>query len=162
MDKCVFRPVRPSDLQQVCQFPQNEMELFSSFPSATFPLSVEQLEKVIEERHASSVLELNNEVVGFSNLYNLVAGESVFIGNVFISPRYRQQGLGELLIRSMMQLAFENYAVHKTRVSCFQFNEKAMRLYERIGFERYDRETRVDPHGNEVELLHMEYTERNR
>lgn len=157
MNNCIFRPVKFDDLLTICQFPETEMELFSSFPAAQFPLTVEQLKDVINQRRASSVMEVNGKVAGYSNLYDLVNGEYCFIGNVFIAPQQRNQGLGEYLIRLMMQLAFEQYGVQSVRVSCFAFNEKALRLYHRIGFVEYETEIRQDPDGQAVELFHMQY-----
>ena len=157
MSDIIFRPVALDDLVSICDFPENKMELFSSFPSAKYPLNVEQLKLIIKQRMASSVLEINAQVVGFSNLYDHKEGEYCFIGNVFISPEMRKQGLGEKLIRSMMVMAFDKYGFRNVNVSCFKFNEKAMRLYKRIGFVEYDCEIREDPEGAEVELVHLQY-----
>ena len=157
MNEIIFRPVGIDDLASICNFPENENELFSSFPAAQYPLNVEQLKLIIKQRMASSVLEINGQVAGFSNLYDHKEGEHCFIGNVFISPGHRKQGLGEKLIRSMMVMAFDKYGFHNVKASCFQFNEKAMRLYKRIGFAAYECEVRVDPEGVEVELVHLQY-----
>ena len=46
--KC--RPVAEADLATVCAFPRNEVELFHLFPSASFPLSPEQLRAAIAQR----------------------------------------------------------------------------------------------------------------
>ncbi|MCW8854540.1 MAG: GNAT family N-acetyltransferase [Gammaproteobacteria bacterium] len=157
MNDIIFRPVELDDLASICGFPENEMELFSSFPSAQYPLDVEQLKLIIKQRMASSVLEINGQVVGFSNLYDHKEGEHCFMGNVFILPEQRNQGLGEKLIRSMMVMAFDKYGFRNVNVSCFKFNEQAMRLYKRIGFVEYDYEIREDPEGVGVKLVHLQY-----
>ena len=157
MNEIIFRPVKFEDLEIICAFPENKMELFSSFPSAQYPLSVEQLKQVIKQRMASSVLEMAGQAVGFSNLYDHQDGDYCFIGNVFISPAQRRHGLGERLVRSMMVMAFDKYGFQNVKASCFEFNEKAMRLYKQIGFVEYDSEVRQNPDGKDVGLIHLQY-----
>jgi len=157
MGEVIFRPVEFDDLKAVCAFPENKIELFSSFPDALYPLSVEQLIRVIKKRMASSVLDIAGQAVGFSNLYDYQDGDYCFIGNVFISPAWRKHGLGETLVRSMMIMAFDKYGFQNVKASCFEFNEKAMRLYERIGFVAYDSEVRRHPDGDDIELIHLQY-----
>ena len=157
MNDIIFRPVELADLQVICTFPENEIELFSSFPYARYPLSVEQLQQIIKQRMASSVLDVAGQAAGFSNLYDHEDGDYCFIGNVFISPAQRRHGLGEKLVRSMMVMAFDKYGFQNVKASCFTFNEKAMRLYKRIGFVEYDSETRKNPDGQDVELIHLQY-----
>ena len=157
MNEIIFRPVELDDLKVICAFPENKIELFSSFPYARYPLGVEQLKQIIKQRMASSVLDMAGQAVGFSNLYDHEDGDYCFIGNVFISPVWRRHGLGEKLVRSMMILAFDKYGFQNVKASCFTFNEKAMRLYKRIGFVEYDSELRQNPEGKDVELIHLQY-----
>ena len=157
MSEIIFRPVEVDDLKVICAFPENKIELFSSFPYAQYPLSVEQLTQVIKQRMASSVLDIAGQAVGFSNLYDHEDGDYCFIGNVFISPAWRKHGLGETLVRSMMIMAFDKYGFQNVKASCFEFNEKAMRLYKRIGFVEYDSEVRRHPDGDDIELIHLQY-----
>jgi len=157
MNETVFRPVELDDLEVIGGCPENEIERFCSLPGAHYPLRGEQLMQVIKQRMAARVREIAGQAVGFSNLYDHKDGDYCFIGNVFISPAWRKHGLGETLVRSMMIMAFDKYGFQNVKASCFEFNEKAMRLYERIGFVAYDSEVRRHPDGDDIELIHLQY-----
>lgn len=88
------KPVETNDLKIICQFPQNAEELFFMFPKAEYPLTVSQLEAVINNRFDSTVVLLNEEIVGFANFYEVKENKYCSIGNVIVNADYRNQGIG--------------------------------------------------------------------
>jgi ribosomal protein S18 acetylase RimI-like enzyme len=151
------RPVQDGDLPLICQFPQNEQELFFMFPKADYPLTIEQIRISIDQRWDSTVVLLDQKVVGFANFYAFKPGESCSIGNVVVSPHTRGKGAGRYLINTMIKIASAKYQVKKVLLSCFNQNINGLLLYNRLGFKPISFEERVDKQGIPVISIHMEY-----
>ena len=149
------RPVADKDIQLICDFPQNEDELFFLFPKAEFPLAPSQLQEAIAQRSDSTVVELNGEVVAFANFYRWEIGGSCSIGNVIVSPVARGRGVGRYLIEQMISCAFSIHQASVVTVSCFNQNIAGLLLYPRLGFQPDAVEERKDKKGNRVALIHM-------
>ncbi|KAF7191937.1 putative N-acetyltransferase YnaD [Pseudocercospora fuligena] len=56
------------------------------------------------------------------------------IGIDIIKP-YQGQGYGTEAIEWILEWAFETAGMHRVAIQCFEYNEGARRLYERIGFK---------------------------
>lgn len=149
------RPVSEKDMPIICGFPQNEDELFFLFPKATFPLTPAQLQDAVAQRSDSTVVELDDVVVGFANFYRWKIGGCCSIGNVIVSPAAREQGVGRYLIRTMIHIAFSKYQAAEVTVSCFNENVSGLLLYRKLGFQPYAIEERQDKQGHRVALVHM-------
>jgi RimJ/RimL family protein N-acetyltransferase len=62
---------------------------------------------------------------------NLCAG----IARVLVGPReLRGRGLGEQIVRQLVQVAFEELHLHRISLHVFDFNTAAIRCYEKVGF----------------------------
>ncbi|KAF2643666.1 acyl-CoA N-acyltransferase [Massarina eburnea CBS 473.64] len=59
---------------------------------------------------------------------------------VDILPLYQGKGYGGEAIRWALDYAFRRAGLHKVRIRAFEWNEGAVRLYERIGFKHEGRE----------------------
>lgn len=154
--KLSFRSAQTSDLEKVCQFPKNEEELFFMFPKADYyPLSVEQLEAVVANRSDSTVILLDNEIVGFANFYEVKENNYCSIGNVIVSSHFRNKGIGKYLVEAMESIALEKYNVREIHISCFNTNTKGILLYSRLGYLPYEVEERLDKEERKVALIKM-------
>jgi ribosomal protein S18 acetylase RimI-like enzyme len=63
------------------------------------------------------------------------------IGDLWIDEGFRRRGLGEKLLRTVIEdmkrfFAKENYALRKVLVTTGDNNEQAKKLYEKIGFRK--------------------------
>jgi ribosomal protein S18 acetylase RimI-like enzyme len=150
-----FRPAVEADYPAICALVPTEDELFLVYPRGRFPLTAEQLRELAATRHALTVATDGPQVIGFANLYDLVPGESAFIGNVVIARERRGAGLGRALINHMLDLAFGPYALAEVRISVFCHNTPALLLYHGLGFRPYAIERRTRPRGQPLPLLHM-------
>ena len=152
----LHRPVNQSDLPAVCSFTESEEELFHAFPKATYPLTPEQLQRAIEQRADSTVIERDGETQGFANFYRWDAGVCC-IGNVMVAPKARGQGVAQYLIQTMIALAAHKYDALETRVSCFNSNPGGLLLYAKLGFQPFAVEERQAPGGCRAALIHMRH-----
>lgn len=150
-----YRPIKMTDFEEICHLPQNKGELFFMFPKADYPLSVEQLQTVVENRSDSTVILLDNEVVGFANFYEVKNDEYCSIGNVIVNSKFRNKGIGSYLIKTMESIALEKYNVREIHISCFNTNISGILLYSKLGYIPYEIEERVDKRDQKVALIKM-------
>jgi len=155
-----FRPATKTDLTEILHFPLDQAELFYFFPSATYPLTLKQLEKQLSNRHKSTVMLENstcqkNKIIGFVNFYNVENRNIAFIGNLIIKPDKRAQGLGKKLVQTMIITGFKQLNLKEVHLSCYNKNTRALLFYERLGFKPYAIEKRQDFNDQPVDLIHM-------
>jgi ribosomal protein S18 acetylase RimI-like enzyme len=149
------REVHPEDLARICQFPRSAEELYFLFPKATYPLTPEQLQRAIEQRHDSTVVLLDGQVCAFANFYVRETAGACAIGNVVVAPEARSRGVGRYLIETMVRTALLEHRARAVRVSCFNANVAGLLLYAKLGFAPFAVEPRLDPQGARVALIHM-------
>jgi ribosomal protein S18 acetylase RimI-like enzyme len=89
------------------------------------------------------VAEQEEQIVGFitGHFCELVAAVSkpVQMGSVdelFVSPRYRQQGIAEALF-TRLQDSFEDYGVKQVFVEVWEFNQSAIKFYHKMAFNHH-------------------------
>jgi ribosomal protein S18 acetylase RimI-like enzyme len=150
-----LRAATASDYEAIVRLVPSRDELFLVYPKGRHPFSVSQLKVLADSRLDLTVAVSADEVVGFANLYDLRPGQWVFIGNVVVSPARRGEGLGRILVKHMVALAFEKYTVEEVRISVFGGNTPALLLYSGLGFEPYAIEERQHPSGTRMALIHM-------
>jgi ribosomal protein S18 acetylase RimI-like enzyme len=126
------------------------------FPKADYyPLSVQQLEAVVANRSDSTVILLDNEIVGFANFYEVKENDYCSIGNVIVSSHFRNKGIGKYLFETMESIALKKYNVREMHISCFNMNTKGILLYSKLGYIPYEIEERLDKDGRKVALIKM-------
>ncbi len=133
-------------------------ELYLVCPNCKYPWNVEQLQVTAANRHALTVGIVDNIVVAFANLYDLVPQTSAFIGNVVIAQSHRGQGLGKVLIKHMMATCQDKYQV-LPHISVFNDNTRALLLYTKLGFVPYAVEPRLNLSNKTVALIHLKYAD---
>lgn len=150
-----IRGAVPDDYPAICRLIPDEEELFWVYPKGSYPLTVDQLEKLIARRMEPTVLLAEGEVAGFGNFYRYREGKSVFIGNVVVDRARRGRGLGKEIVRHLAALAFQKYGLPRVRISVYSRNEPALLLYGSLGFKPYAMEAQKDFRGEPVALLHL-------
>jgi RimJ/RimL family protein N-acetyltransferase len=107
------------------------------------PMRRAAVERLFEDRERSTLDESfavhwegEDEPVGVVSLTNISeanasADLSVIVGN----EKDRAKGLGTEAIRLLLDYAFDDLGLNRVGLSVFEFNEAAIRAYEKIGFE---------------------------
>ncbi|WP_375591900.1 GNAT family N-acetyltransferase [Chitiniphilus eburneus] len=142
-----LRPARPDDLDRVCHWSTDAETLYFMFPTARFPLTRAQLEQAVAQRHAASVLTVDDEPAGFANFITLGAGLPATLGNVIVDPARRHQGVGRALVDAMCRLAWRQGAVD-IHATCFDRNTPALAMYQQLGFTPVGWRQRTDYAGH--------------
>jgi RimJ/RimL family protein N-acetyltransferase len=73
-----------------------------------------------------------------------------------LRPDLTGRGLGETFLRAQLAYAAQHWQPATFRLFVAAWNERAIRLYERLGFREVDRETRRFELAGEHEFLRME------
>lgn len=139
-----FRDVTGEDFKVIASFPQNQEELFYMYPKGIHPLTADQLADAASERYSATVITLSNNVVGYSNLYDVTEGNECWIGNLIVSPNSRGIGAGTFLVQTMIRRAAEEHKVKQVKLICHNINTSALLLYYKLGFRPYDMKTMED------------------
>ena len=134
-------------------------ELYLVYPSGSYPWDVAQLKKLAELRPNFTVSIVQNEIAAFANLYNVLPGESAFIGNVIVSEKHKGKGIGKALTMHMVKICQEQYKA-VPHLSVFGFNARAILMYSSLGFVPYEVEARKNLNGEIVALIHMRYEQK--
>lgn len=133
-----IRNVEENDLKEICNFPQNEQELYFMFPKADYPLTVDQLDDAIKARFDATVILLDNQIAGFANFYEVEENHHCSIGNVIINPHFRNHGVATSLVTAMENIGKEKYHISEIHLSCFDTNTKGLLLYTKLGYKPYE------------------------
>ena len=144
-----FRAAATSDYPAICDLVTTPEESFLIWPAGRYPWTVEQIEALARQRCELTVVVDGDRMIGFANLYDYVAAQYAFVGNVVIHHAHRGHGLGRRLVEYMLKLAFDKHQLNEVRISVFADNAPALLLYHRLGFVPYAMEAR-DNHLGEV------------
>jgi RimJ/RimL family protein N-acetyltransferase len=65
---------------------------------------------------------------------NDIDGHSSRICRVLVDPARRGRGIGSIMVREVLRLAFDQLRLHRVELLVFDFNTAAIRCYEGAGF----------------------------
>jgi ribosomal protein S18 acetylase RimI-like enzyme len=104
-------------------------------------------------KHRRAVLGDDGRVAAF--LWFDWHGDVVEVG-IGIRPDLTGRGLGESYLRAQLDYATEQWAPKTFRLFVAAWNDRGIRLYERLGFREVGRETRHFELVGDHEFIHME------
>ncbi|SFL50070.1 GNAT family N-acetyltransferase [Salibacterium qingdaonense] len=111
-------------------------------PEFCFPLNNKQLDRYVNgddqpglERIVYSVME-EQAVIGHISLGAVDRqNRSARIGKVLVGDRHsRGRGIGLQMMEKLCSIAFDEMKLHRVSLGVWDFNEAAVRCYERAGF----------------------------
>src|SRR5204862_483613 len=122
------------------------------YDTSADPRRVELFANPTRRTHLRAVVD-DGELVGFFNF--VPDGDEVRIG-LGLRPDLTGKRLGEAIIRAELDYARAEWQPATFRLFVTVWNERAIRLYERLGFREVGRESRSFPLHGENEFLRME------
>ncbi len=149
MDPCIIRRASADDLKVLNKL---MYQLHDEHHQAV-PEDFKPAKEILEEKHISDYLDapdaiifvavIGKQVVGFitGHFCELISSVSkpVMMGSIdefYVNPEFRGQGIGKrLLDRSFTELY--DYGVTQIFVEVWDFNQKAMNLYQKLGFRHH-------------------------
>jgi putative acetyltransferase len=133
-----IRPVRVEDTEAIWRITQQEgvIETILALPSDRIEQRRERLASLGLDEHWF-VAEADGEVIGLAGL-TVGTGRLRHSGHVFVfvSREYRGQGVGTRLMETLLDVADRWLLLRRVELTVVAENERAWRLYERLGFEK--------------------------
>lgn len=92
---------------------------------------------------------------------------SARITRVLVDQSKRGKGVGEQIIRAMLQIGFEDLNLHRMSLGVFDFNHSAINIYKKCGFHLDGILRDINKHGDEywslmeMSILENEWHETN-
>lgn len=150
MIKIDLRPFERKDSSRLIEWVKSpEFLLQWAGPIFSFPLDEHQLARYLEKSHGDrpgrrivkAVHSGTHEVIGHIELDDLDWGNKsgrlcrVLVGD----PSLRGKGIGVQMTRKILEVGFNQLGLHRIDLVVFDFNEAALRCYERVGFVKEGR-----------------------
>ncbi len=119
----------------------NKLNIIWASDKFTFPLDYNQLNSYLRtaDQNGIAIFKVinnengNSEVVGHAELDLL--GTEIKISRLLISKENRGKGYGENMMKALIEYIKRNLAFEDICLTVFTFNEPAIKLYEKLGFE---------------------------
>ncbi|MEC5424734.1 GNAT family protein [Virgibacillus sp. C22-A2] len=168
-----------SDFQQLINWIETPDFLLQwGGPVFEFPLTVNQLEKYIENANSDNsdtlvykvVDKETGDVIGHISLGRIDRkNKSARLGKVLVGDKnVRGKGIGEQMIKEILNIAFDELYLHKISLGVYDFNVSAISCYEKGGFVKEgllrDSAKNGDEYWSswEMSVLENEWVERNK
>jgi len=130
-------------------------------------LSYEEIEnkyknKLLANQQQLFFINYNDNKIGFVQIYKyddnksktLIKYDSIYEYDIFIGePEYLSRGLGEKIINYVNNYIYENYLCDCIALRPFKRNERAVKCYEKCGFEIVDEYIGTDTLGNKEKMI---------
>jgi RimJ/RimL family protein N-acetyltransferase len=125
-----------ADYQQLISWISTE-ELLMQFagPGFIFPLTIEQLNTSLSDknRHAFKIVDTKKEsVIGHAEVY--VTEQTAYLGKIHIHKDLRGMGIGQLIVRKLLDFAFTELGQSRVELNVFDWNVGAINCYQKVGF----------------------------
>jgi len=133
-----------NDLSTITHWHQNAgfLRMFDALPS--YPKTEEILSRWLEERHQATDVFLfairlhdNDDLIGYIEIDEIlwsqqVGGVTIAIGD----PQNWGKGYGYEAMQLALRFAFYELNLHRVQLTVFNYNQRAIALYEKLGFQR--------------------------
>jgi len=130
-------------------------------------LSYEEIEnkyknKLLANQQQLFFINYNDNKIGFVQIYKyddnksktLIKYDSIYEYDIFIGePEYLSRGLGEKIVNYVNNYIYENYLCDCIALRPFKRNERAVKCYEKCGFEIVDEYIGTDTLGNKEKMI---------
>jgi RimJ/RimL family protein N-acetyltransferase len=143
--RLVYRGIEMDDaefLYRIKSDPESAINASAGWPRPFTHDAAKDFMKIFEKNVISVVVELPEDrtPIGLVCLWNVYGSDPTpsrlaEMGVDILAP-YQGHGYGSEAIRWVLDWAFEMAGLHRIRLHVFSWNTKAIRAYERVGFER--------------------------
>ena len=139
-----LRALRAEDAETAVRW-LNDLETVQQISGGmALPVSLDEEKKWIEEhagqksdrQYSFAVETLDGKYIGNCDYFDLNWHDRTCKVGWLIGPEGRGKGYGTDMIRTLLGVCFDTLGMHKVSLDVMGFNDRAIRLYERIGFVR--------------------------
>lgn len=144
-ERIYLSPVNEADCEQYVHW-LNDFEISDRLGLSSSVTSFRSEKEWIDENTSKGnhvygiILAENNEIIGNIGIENIqntnrCADVGLFIGE----EKYRNKGYGAEALRLACKYAFDKLNLHSLHLSVFDFNERAIACYKKVGFKEAGR-----------------------
>ncbi|MBQ7574545.1 MAG: GNAT family N-acetyltransferase [Clostridia bacterium] len=91
-----------------------------------------------------AIVDANDMIVGIVGLVNINHLNQSAVFNIMIGKNENQnKGIGTFATKEMLKHAFYNLNLNRVELSVLEYNERAIRMYEKCGFVREGKKRQV-------------------
>lgn len=150
----------------------NDPELNLTFGKSHDAWTIERQEKYIESYNNSDdkfffvvVLKETNEAIGLCLLYDIIYPHRKGTMGILIDKKFQSKGYGKEASKLLLDFAFNILNLNNIMLYAIDFNEKAVKMYENVGFKIIGKRRQAYPINNEIydeiyfDLLKEEFNE---
>ncbi|NLX15143.1 MAG: GNAT family N-acetyltransferase [Phycisphaerales bacterium] len=152
-------PFDPALAERVANWVSNDDELFWLAPKTIPPLTADKILNWpgIGSRPMFLRMNLSREPLGYLELNNMPGDHRHFwVGHCIIDPDHRGKGLGQVMIRLLLEEAFQHCRGQRVSLVVFPDNLPAIRCYQALGFRHVGWQSRYFPvRGDYYSMWHM-------
>jgi len=159
--KCYLSPMNSNDAEIYTEW-LNDLEVTANLTMYNSVITIEAerdfLTKLSKEHNYSIIAMEANELIGacgFMELdhLNQTAEAGIFIGN----KNYWNKGYGTESFRLLLDYGFKALNLYNVMLRVYSFNEKAIRIYEKLGFKVIGKRREALRRGNTTyDIIYMD------
>ena len=131
-------PFEPGHAGEIAQWVETAEELRWVAPSSPAPLTATAVTAWKKPEGEAFVLTCNgdSQPIGYGEL-NPMRREPhhLWLGHIIVRPDRRACGIGETLVRALVERAFGKHLARQVSLIVFPDNTAAIRCYRRVGFK---------------------------
>jgi len=142
-----LQPFRDADVDRLIGWiPSAEFLLRWGGSGYTFPLDAKQIKEHLAKASGEKPKHLvfravdkkTGSVIGHGEILAIDrANRSAVLGRILVGdPEARSKGTGRQIVRQLVRIAFQDLSLHRVSLRVYDFNEAAIRCYEKAGFKR--------------------------
>ena len=131
--------------------------IMNDYEEFTLENEMNWIERHQEDYTFSLIDRATNSFIGNCSITVLEDGRGEL--GIFLSPAFQNQGLGTEALSELIRIGFEEINLNEITLIVFSNNERAIRCYERLGFQEYQRVNNVCMRNNEyIDDIYMRLT----
>ncbi len=138
--KCVLRPLSLKDAEILAKM-GNDIEV-RDYLSNVFPYTELGEEEFVKSLSLQKVptdivfgIEVEGKLVGTAGIHRINwASRNCYFGIAIYDKRFWNRGIGTEATRLVLRYAFEYLNLHKVLLEVYEYNERAVKVYEKVGF----------------------------
>lgn len=138
----LLRPVRKSDLEYLLKW-MNDLEV-NQYLNNHFPITEITEAKWIEELSTTRrntdivfVIEVEQKPIGICGLHRInLIDQNAGMGMAIGEKEYWEKGYGTESLKLLVDFAFRNLNLNSLSTGAIDFNERSIKMQEKVGFRR--------------------------
>ena len=145
-DRCYLSPIRTDDASRYVEWlsdPEVAINLRTAQLILTMPSELEALDRLSKSNEVFAIVareETGDTLIGNCGLHKKDQLDGIAECGIFIGDKsYWNRGFGTEALTLLLDFAFSILNLYNVQLEVFEYNKRAMRCYEKVGFKEIGR-----------------------